>query len=59
MKRILRLGLVAAAAVALASPASAEPLSYCGDTFQPPCDYCVDHGEYIHKCVSIGPLSGS
>lgn len=55
MKKILRYGLVAAAAVAFTAPASAVLPTYCGDTWVPPCVYCVDHGEYVHKCVDISP----
>ena len=59
MKTILRLGLVAAAAVAFAAPASAEPIEYCDATYRPRCEQCVEATQFVRKCVNIGPVSGS
>ena len=54
MKR-LALGLVAAAGLSVLPATAASAASYCGDTFQPPCEYCLVEaptpGQWV--CVSI------
>lgn len=56
MKRAL-LGIAVAAAAAFAAP-PAQAAGYCGDTFQPPCEYCVQPDWTfgpICQSIDIGP----